>query len=1083
MSKSVYFPILSVTWDGVMKLFLLTSAIFSYLLITSLSLSPESSPDSLFDAGFSSMQSIERILLFSKYALVVSSNSLNVDEALHILLLAGYKSESIRSADPSFHSVKRSVDSVISINGRPSFILIIGDENMVEPQRSRVNPYSLKSFSTDFDYGLSEKDFFTFITVARIPVRSQESLDRYIGNAKRMLFSDCSSSYSNIAPFYDASSDSVEDYLYYTLSYRSAKLLPSGKIHSGTNSIFPKYLFDLTEIDDSLWYPEYDWSVSTDDISSSSALYLSYRGHGNPISTVLPLISLSDIGGITFEGGGVFASFACLLSAFDNITSGFSSCFAESLVVSRQGGSVSVGFSTETFYQLNNTLLPAFLDHADDNVLKNISSPYGASVGDAVRNSLSYMLTLFGFNSYTECQISSCQIFGFPFISTAKEISRKPFLVPESLLTGDSVINVELLDDAPFYLSWRGIPYDSLPHTAGTYFIKTENLEPGDTLFASSYFKGRLFVDTIIISQSEAGIYNALLSDRTGDCDGLIESGEKIEFTFFSLTPSLPCTIICREGSYTEVLSALSDSSFAATFNLSKDAYSIEITVLTNGKKFIFTYPAMKYSPTLSSIKAMDSPFVFSRETLQFCLEFKNPLIFSTPCSLRILESPDYSFSPDSWMIIEDDEYALFFREMTFNSDSSDLKFEYRCNLFTDTLCYPYVCSKRNSIFIYDPMSQYINSAFVSFLRDSLKFSLKIENEIDCSLFWPANIFAFGIYPNNEKLDSSEALYIKKLASLGSSVLIDGGDALGYDKEGIKLQSLFNISSALDGQTVYAGSKISFPAFDIQLSADTTVKFVDSYTSSSPFLFVDSYIVGSISENRIAQSYPLTKLECEDYNWLCYLYASFLLDYNIVIDYPNSIDITFKKSAQIANRSAYPAALKILYSTSFFDSIVFEDSRIILPDSQKNMLFFIKRGSPSFKTEILFSTGFDTMSIAVSYSSNANPKKTEAKLTADGFSFTISEEGRLLLPPKADKTCFVKKCKDTYTIFGDIQKLEGEEITFRTSEYDILILLPKASSSCLNKEAQDVYNLLGSKTVPSKSGIYFSKDSKFFIMR
>jgi len=223
----------------------------------------------------------------------------------------------------------------------------------------------------------------------------------------------------------------------------------------------------------------------------------------------------------------------------------------------------------------------------------------------------------------------------------------------------------------------------------------------------------------------------------------------------------------------------------------------------------------------------------------------------------------------------------------------------------------------------------------------------------------------------------------------------------------------------------------------------------------------------------------LTKLKSTDDNWLYYIYASILLDYDFMIDYPLSANLTFGEKIIMKNISMTPLMIKILNIPSFFDSIKFKNSRIIPPFSQDVMVFFINRDAPSFSTEILFTTGFDTMGINVIYNLNSNLKTITAEVTASGFSFKIEEDGFLILPAKAKKTCFIKKCGNIYTIFGDIEKLEGEIVIFKTQMEEIAIRLPKIPQKKKQKEIVNIYNLLGEKTKIKSSGIYFTNKRKF----
>lgn len=1043
-------------------------------------LNPEISPGVSIEAPYNESKSSNIILHREKYALMLSSKSFDTGNIRKVLLLLGFDSREVVFSLASYQQIRHSIDSVSLICGIPSFILIIGDEDAIPPYRERFNPYTNNQYSTDFDYGLLCEDLRLRTLVSRIPAKNQASLDIYTENLLKYLLSNESSKSEILAPFYDFDKDSVEDYLYYTFSYKISNSITDCRLLSETDSPCPKYLYDGSEIDDSMQYPFNDWLVDIGEINSDSPLLLCYRGHGNPISMVLPEIPLSEISSINLKMSGSLFSFTCLLSSFDNETSGFSNCFSESIIFLNTGFAASVGFSSETFYQYNNLFLNILFDHLNDNIYKTLSSSFNPSISKSLFDCCNALLTIYGVNDYTLCQISSMQIFGIPSLSLIKQNSSKPFCVNNTLDISDSSICVTLFLDAPFYLSTDSCLYDSVPSEAGTYFIKIENLSIEDRLFASSYFNGILFIDTIEVTGSGFSVADAGLSDDTGDNDGLIESGERVSFSFKTLPYALDsCIVKCSYPILQETLKQNEDGIFLIEFTLPKDAEEVHLEIIYEGISSFWSFPVNRYTVILNKMQSMDSPFIFPNETHQMMFEFYHNRNFSTPCTLSFISSDDYIFTSLKPMVLFETDSAVFFNEMSVLSDSFCIEVEYKCNLFADTFTIPFVCAKRNSLFIYDPKNQYLNSEFTSFLRDSLKCALTINRELNDTTFYPANIFAFGIYPNNKSLDSGEAYYIKKCASYGSSMLLDGGDALGFDKEGKNLISLFNISSAEDGSTVYAGSEISFLPFGLTMIADTTVKFVDNYTADSPYLFLSQRIIGCNSEDRMVQSYPLTKIASNDNHWLYYLYASILLNYSHEIEFAPSINLTFKKSAIVKNHSKNPVMIKILSIPSFFDSIKFMDSRIIPPDSQNELIFFIKRDSPSFTAEIDFTSGFDTMNLSLVYSPNSKPKMITAHIKADSFSFKIEEEGALLLPQKAQKTCFVKRSGNTYTLFGDIKMLEEEEIIFRTASQDYIILLPKLSREKRKEEECAVYNILGEKTKVKPNGLYFSEERKF----
>lgn len=1063
-------------------LFLLSLALLSAVDADAYRLSPDFLPADSFEAGFT-YYSPQIVLHNEKFVLLISDSALDLSELKKILLFMGYDCKTLCFSSPSFQRVKFSVDSLLGLDGLPSLILIVGDENAIPPYRERVNPYTKNAYSTDYDYGITEGGSFC-VSASRIPASSQASLDIYLENLMRFLVSGKASEVSFLSPFYDFDSDSAEDYLYSTVSFNASKRIDGSKLLMETNSPFPKYLYDMSELDDTLKFPFYDWDVSSADLSSDSPLLLAYRGHGNPLSTVSPDISISQISSASLKEGGCFVSFTCLLSAFDAYTSGFKACFAESILFLSDCFLFSLGFSSETFYQYNNFMFSLFFDHYDDAVYAPLSSDTCANLLDACMDCSSGLLSIFGLNDYSICQISSMQILGFPLLSLKKTPSAKPYAVQSPLCSDDTVIRVTLFDSAPFFLSSENAIFDSLPRIAGEYALRAENLQAGSMLFASSYYKGILFVDTIPVLQGDVSCDEALLSDSSGDCDGLIESGESVTFSF-SLNPLQDSCLLSSENPYMRVvLRPDASGSYAHQFTLPKECEDVRLALCVGGESFLWAFEAFRYSPRLLSVKSMDSRFIFPGESHQMMLEFTHDLRFGEACTLRIIRSGDYETDFDLPMVLNEYDTYLFFREILFLSDSFDFKFECRTALFTDTLSCPFACSDRNSIFVYDPARQYVNSAFLSFLRDSLKCSLTVETKIDSAKFWPANIFAFGIYPFNDCLDSAEAAYISKSASFGSSVFLDGGDALGYDKAGKSLLSLFGITSTADGATVYAGGSLSYSPFQTDAFADTTVKFVDVYSSGNPFLLSGGNILGSACENRMAQSYPLTKIEAADKEWLYYLYASFILDYRPSLEYDCRINLSYENSLNVRNASGSPVMLKIVSFPSFLDSVSIKDSRIIFPDSSSDILLFLRRGSPGFISELLFTTGFDTMSVIISYSPASLPKAICASLLSSSFVFECACEGEVILPPKASKSCFVKRKGSLYFILGETSCLLGDTLSLETEEGIILIALPQKTAERERIEkTEDYYSILGSKTERYASGIYFSENKKRIFFR
>ncbi|MDD3803521.1 MAG: C25 family cysteine peptidase [bacterium] len=1060
--------------------FLLMS--YALLILRSHQISPDFLPSDSFEV-ISAVSGPDMILHNNKFILILSDSTFDLSELKMILLLLGYDSRLLLFSSPTFLKAKSSVDSFFTSAGIPSLIIIVGDENMLPPYRERRNPYTKRLYSTDYDYGLIEGGP-AFVSVSRIPASSQPSLDLYLENLMKFLTSTKTTNTRFLAPFYDFNSDSVEDYLYSTLSYYASSKINCSQLLMETNSPYPKYLFDLRELDDSLKKPANDFDVGITDLSSDSPLLLAYRGHGNPISTVLPDLSLPQISLASLSEGGAFVSFTCLLSAFDSYTSGFHTCFAESILFLNGGFVFSLGFSSETFYQYNNFMFNIFFDHYNDAVYAPISSDTNANLLDACRDCSSKLLSVFGFNDYSACQISSIQFLGIPLLSLKKTFCDKPYTVQNTLFSDDTLIKVTLLKDAPFFLSSETSIYDSLPRIAGLYTLKAENLKEGSELFASSYFNGILFVDTIRIIQGGISCSGVALSDSSGDNDNIIESGERVTFSFNLEPPIDSCALSCGYPGFDVILKPDSFGRYSYSFTIPKDCEEVRLTIDGGGKSFFWAFESFMYVLRLEQIKSMDSFFIFSEENHQMMLEFLHDPLFGGTCTLRIIPSTDYKTDCETAMVMKDFGSCVFFREFLFFSDSFDLKIEFKTNLFTDTLFSPFVCARKNSLFIYDPADQYFNSDFASFLRDSLKCLLTFGKKLDSSKFFPSNIFAFGIYPNNDILDSFEASYISKAASLNSAVMVDGGDAFGYDKAGENLLGLFGLTSASDGETVYSGNCLQYSPFQIEAFADTTIKFVDLYASCNPILVCGEKILGSAFGNRIAQSYPLTKVSCSDINWLYYLYASFILDFRLSVEYDDRVNLSYRRSLSVKNTSSSPLMLNIVSFPSFFDSVTIENSRIILPDSSAEILFFLRRNSPGFISELLFSSGFDTMSASLFYSPVVLPKTLCASVVSSSFVFECPYAGEVILPPKASKSCFVKRKNNMYFILGETSCLLGDTIVLVTDEEIILVSLPSKFASEENYSKADVYySVLGARVDLHSNGIYFSGSKKTWILK
>lgn len=954
-------------------IFFYFSFIISFLLNSyDLNLEGESKKFEVFSETFS----IKYIFEKSNDVLILYPDGIKPDRLIFLIQSLGLKSISIEISDSSYEYIKHLIDSV-RMENKISYIILIGDEHIINPYRNSINPYTLKPFPSDIHYSNIFYDT-TLTMVSRIPIKTKEQFDSYVSNLENFLFSyNDSFEFIFTAPFYDFNNDSMEDYLYFTYSLFINNAL-DGSIFGETNSIFPKYTYTFDPLPDSLLFPVYSWDFPITQLNTLDKNFIfCYRGHGNTISSLLPNFSLNDINFLFLKKNYIFLSFCCLMGNFDKQISSYERSFVESLFVSDGRMLFSLSSSSETFYQYNNYMMNKFFDQLDDNAFRIEKSDPDSIFSSIYLKTVQNLLKNYGINDYTKSQIYSYNIFGLPFLNIKKLPASKPFTIKDTVDITDSIVEIDILNGCKINIFSKNLFIDTfLFYSPQKIFYRLLNFQPNTFYYVSSYVSGNLFLDSFFVKSENIQIDTFFFSDEDGNNNGFIEAGELIRVNI--KLNQQPEEILVNS----EDCDIVSQPLFSNPYHIFyikpyKDSEEILLNLFINGYNFYLIFPnnilKLKISPNILN----EDKILYKNQEYQLGIILTKDYIPPIKTiSLKFIED-GYDVIYDSIELNTDFDTIIVWNIFKFYNDTNYLKIEYSNGFIKDTISLTIFTCKKFSLFFFDPLENYKNSSLILFLKDTLKIDLNYSTQLDTITPYSAYFFTYGVYPKRYQMTTNESKFIEELSQKNISIFVEGGDVFGYDKEGKRIKSLFNIQESFDGNTIYEQTSFILKPFDFELIYDTTSGYMDYYTSTTPYLLSGNKTYGVYNQNRFAQSPLLKNLKYSDQNLIYYFYSLNLFDFVENISYEDTYDISLNPSITIESKSENTLLVFINSSKNHYDSIKIDNGRFIEPFEKKRITFFVKRFSPPFYDIVSIHTGSVEHSFLIKYFPKTLTEKTD----------------------------------------------------------------------------------------------------------
>jgi hypothetical protein len=480
----------------------------------------------------------------------------------------------------------------------------------------------------------------------------------------------------------------------------------------------------------------------------------------------------------------------------------------------------------------------------------------------------------------------------------------------------------------------------------------------------------------------------------------MIEEGEPVQI-YFKLNSNIDQQRIRFISNSCEILeNIIFDKEFyKVTVKSLKGVKSLDFNIKVDSFNFYFSFPVNMFRIVIDSIISNETIIFYENQEYQLGILISKINDFpSESIKIKFLNN-GYKVLKDTFWIKTPFEKIIIWNHFTFFNDTNQITIEYSNGFIMDTVSIMILTSKRFSLFFFDPLNNYQNSNFLTFLKDSMKIFVNISNRIDTSIFYSSYFFSYGVYPKIYHITSDESKFIEKLISKNIPLIVEGGDVFGYDKEGKRIKELFNIKESYDGNYMYKGSVVKILPLYIDVFYDTTTNYIDYYVTDYPVLSFENKFFGSLKDNRIAQSLLLKNLKYYDQSILYYYYTLFLFDFHEGISFKETIDISINRNFEICSNVDNPQLIFCSSLSSFIDSIEFENCRIIDPHSKKTAKVFIKRNSPPFFTKIVLSTGFFEYTLFLKYTPYNQTKKVKEKeiLKSEDKKIYFDRAGRKVL--------------------------------------------------------------------------------------
>ncbi|MDY6787792.1 MAG: C25 family cysteine peptidase, partial [candidate division WOR-3 bacterium] len=803
----------------------------------------------------------------------------------------------------------------------------------------------------------------------------------------------------------------------------------------GSNCPYPKYEYDGSVFPDELLKPRYDWLVSHDDFNQcfDKPALVSYWGHGNELATVMPHISTAYMPYYNMSTGGLLFLFSCLTGNFSNDLNQHNTCLAESLLLYNQGPSFVLASSTETFLQYNRNMLLILYDCLDNNLFPVESDTSNMHLYRIVHSLKSNTLSFAGLSRYSYAQARSYHAFGLPFLIMMKRGNPHHFDAQDTLYTGNPHLDIYAYAYDTLFIFSDSVFYDTCAVNPGFNSKLITNIREG-LLYISSYRNGVLHIDSVNVIASPFNISGFDINDIIGDNDSIAECNESLYVSFDLFTDT------CRTVRITSGEAHVIDSVLEISPGSMSDSVAVIIRdsvtrcrlyFISDSDSFVYDMPVERRAVQLDSIVLLDDYPLVENQFLNFKFHFSFP-------------GHEY----DSLLIDFVSDSADFIYETVSVNNCSDPSVVFNTVRFTGRYCPVIIkCSSHflqcefseefsiplsNELLVYDTESILQGSSFLHFLRDSLGLSLIISDTLNDSITYPAYIFSMGNYPDNNEMDIYEADFIREIFKRNIPLYLEGGDCLGYDSEGKKLQALFSIDNAYDGSDIVSGTRIYFSPLDDSLTVKGTAGCIDYYNTDNYAHIASGRAYSSLSPAGLAQSISVSNLHYPDSNRMYYLYYLFLMCPSVNLLFPGSITMKHAQTVNIFNGGS-TVMIDILHKPDFLKSVQYE-KRIIPEDSLLSLKLIPDRHFRGILNDsIVFTVFSDTFTIEVNYFSLHNYALESEERGIDPVDHSAEKTGDIKSPVSGSKPVLYDKT-------GRIAREPVDGIYFSRSQ-DKLILI------------------------------------------
>ena len=978
--------------------FLLIISLIPFLL-TAAVINPQSSPQDTISVKYSRGIETKMIFDYSRYFILCNPASFDTEGLKYYSFASGF--DIVETGYRSREDIALLTSELQSDRGRPAAIILMGDESILKPCCQLINPYSGNHYSTDDYFGIYGDTLSPICPVFRLPVKTQQQLDSLLSRTASFMESPSLTDISLMTPFEDINSDSIEDY-YYCMTNENIRNSLSGEFSCsysyGSDCAYPKYLYDCSLLPDELLKPRYDWIVSHDDFNEcfDKPALVSYWGHGNELATVMPHISTAYMLYYNMNTAGLCFLFSCLTGNFSNDMNHHNTCLAESLLLYKQGPSFVFASSTETFLQYNRNMLLMLYDCLDNSLFPVESDAYNMYLYSIVHSLKANTLSFSGLSRYSYTQARSYHAFGLPFLIMIKRGSPHHFDAQDSLHTSNPYIDIYAYAYDTLFIFSDSTFYDTFAVNPGLNSKLITNIQEG-LLYISSYRNGFLHIDSVNVIASPFNISGFDINDRIGDNDSIAECNESLYLSFACSSDTCRTVRITSEQAHVidSVLEIYPGSIRDSVTVMMKDSVTrCRLFFISDSDSFVYDMPVERRGVQLDSVVLLDNYPLVENKFLNFKFHFSFPgHDYDSLLINFISDSADFIYEAVS--VNNCTHPAVVFNTVRFTARYCPVRIKCSSHFLQCEFSEEFSIPLSSELLVYDTEDILRNSSFLHFLRDSLGLSLIISDALMDSVVYPAYIFSMGSYPDNNEMDIYEADFIRALFKRNIPLYLEGGDCLGYDSEGTKLQALFSIDNAYDGSDISSGTRIYFPPLDDSLTVKESAGCIDYYNTDNYIHIASGRPYSSLSPTGLAQSISINNLHYPDSNRMYYLYYLFLMCPSVNLLFPGSITMKHTQTVNIFNGGG-TVMIDMLHKPDFLRSVQCEQ-RIIPEDSLLSLKLIPDRHFKGvFTDSIVFTVFSDTFTIEVNY------------LSPDNYALDREERGIDPVDHSAEKTGYIK---------------------------------------------------------------------------